>query len=391
MKNDWDLIIIGSGPSGLATALAAKLNGVERVLILEKNSGVGNRLIGQSIHYKPEFLKKIFLNGIPHQAFVSEIRTFGRNYYSPSGNNTLHLEDGIQRVWIDFRIFLEELASLVIQKGVNVRTNSKVINIGTNKNNTKVVYIQDMQRKNSFKLYSDTIVIATGTGGLDNLNLHHFNLPIPRPICPIIANHFTCVSNKDEMEFFFHSSPNDGVAAISYIFPHRGNTAEYGLIIFPDVTVNPMPNVWDILDKVISYPIISEMINPLRFYNTMIATIPMGGPTSSLYANNGFIIGEAAGQVTPSGGSGILAGLEMGYFLGKELGKTFHEWGEETHKAVESKIIAHPTHQKLQLMAKIIIPYRKRLFMELGTWDRIDNEWEEITNLLSLAFGKKDE
>ena len=90
------------------------------------------------------------------------------------------------------------------------------------------------------------------------------------------------------MEFFFHSEPKNGVAAISYIFPHRDNTAEYGLIIFPDVTVNPMPNVWDILDKVTSYPTISEIANPLKFYNTTIATIPMGGPVSSLYANSGF-------------------------------------------------------------------------------------------------------
>ena len=115
----------------------------------------------------------------------------------------------------------------------------------------------------------------------------------------------------------------------------------------------------------------------------------MGGPISKLYTNNLFVVGEAAGHVTPTGGSGILSGLEMGFFLGEQLGHFRDNWCETTYNTIESKLLSHPIHEKLELMAKMILPYRKKIFLELGTWERIDSEWDEISSILSLAFGQK--
>ena len=118
MENDFDLIIIGAGPAGLATALGAKRCGVEKVLVLDQQPTIGNQLKGQSIHYRPELLTKIFPKKLHTRAFVSEIKSFGRNYYSPSGKKSFHLEDNIDRVWIDFRLFLTELAKQAVIENV---------------------------------------------------------------------------------------------------------------------------------------------------------------------------------------------------------------------------------------------------------------------------------
>jgi digeranylgeranylglycerophospholipid reductase len=389
LKNNWDLIIIGSGPSGLATALGAKLNGVEKVLVLEKNQGVGSRLIGQSIHYKPDLIKQIFQNSIPKRAFVSRINTFGRNYYSPSGKKRLHIEDNIKRVWIDFRLFLEELAVQVLKTGVKLRTSSEVINIEEKENGNQVIYVQDRNKELNFRLNSKLNVIATGSDGLKGSLLHTLNIPTPTPICPIIASHFTGEYNKKDMEFYFHSDIENGVAATIYIFPHHSNVAEFGVIVFTDASRQPLSNVWNIWQKALQNPKIKDIVDPLKIYNITTAAIPMGGPVSKLYSNNLFVVGEAAGHVTPTGGSGILSGLEMGYYLGEQLGLSRNNWCKTTFNTIESKLLTHPVHEKLVLMAKMILPYRKKIFLELGTWDRIDSEWEEISSLLSLAFGKK--
>ncbi|MFX0124247.1 MAG: NAD(P)/FAD-dependent oxidoreductase [Candidatus Hodarchaeota archaeon] len=388
MKADYDLIIIGAGPAGLATALGAKRIGVEKVLVIDQQPAVGNQLKGQSIHYHPDMLSKIFLEGVPQRAFVSEIKSFGRNYYSPSGRKSFHLEDNIDRVWIDFRLFLNELAKQAVLEGVILRVNSKVTNLITLTNGQIQVYFKDLLKNQSGILTTQVIVGAEGANSI-TAQLH--NLPQPSPLCPIIRGHFFGDYNEENMEFLFFSDVNLDVAGTSFIFPHEHQNAEFGVIIFSEVSIDPLPNYWEIWEAVLKSPIINEKILISRFYETILSTIPMGGPVSKIHTNKCFIIGEAAGQVTPSGGSGILVGLELGLFLGEQLGRTYPDWNNESLKNIESEILSHPTHEKLLLMAQMILPFRTRLFRELRTWERIDEEWENITEILSLAFGPKDE
>lgn len=387
-RNEFDLIIIGAGPAGLATALGAKKNGVEKILIIDQQPAVGNQLKGQSIHYRPDILSKIFLNDFPQKAFVSEIKSFGRNYYSPSGKKSFHLEDNINRVWIDFRLFLNEVAKEAVLEDVFLRVNTEATNLVTLPNGRIQVFIKDL-----LKIQSDILTtrVVVGAEGMKSITAQLQHLPQPSPLCPIIRGHFFGEHNEIDMEFLFFSDNNLDVAGTSFIFPHEQQNAEFGLIIFPEVSIDPLPNYWKIWEAVLNSPIVKEKIEISRFYETILSTIPMGGPVSKIYTNNCFIVGETAGHVTPSGGSGILTGLELGLFLGEQLGKNYPSWDEESLKTIEREILTHPTHEKLSLMAQMILPFRRRLFRELRTWEKIDEEWKNITEILTLAFGPKDE
>lgn len=76
--DQYDVVVIGSGPGGLASAIAAKKNGADKVLIIERDLEPGGILL-QCIHngFGLEILKQDLPGPSYAQRYIDEARTLG--------------------------------------------------------------------------------------------------------------------------------------------------------------------------------------------------------------------------------------------------------------------------------------------------------------------------
>ena len=78
MKNQYDVIVIGGGPAGLASAIEAKKNGAKDVLVIERNDELGGILL-QCIHngFGSVLFKKDYPGPYYAAEFVKQIPELG--------------------------------------------------------------------------------------------------------------------------------------------------------------------------------------------------------------------------------------------------------------------------------------------------------------------------
>lgn len=138
MRKDVEAVIIGSGPAGMAAAVSLRKNGIENVIIVEREPHLGGILL-QCIH-----------NGFGLHHFDEELT--GPEY-------------------------AERYVALVKKNGIEFWTEACVIDIIPNGKNTKRVMVLSKDRRLS-ELESKTVILAMGCRERNRGNI---NIPGGRP------------------------------------------------------------------------------------------------------------------------------------------------------------------------------------------------------------------
>jgi digeranylgeranylglycerophospholipid reductase len=308
MKNEYDVIVVGGGPAGSMAARFAAEQGVS-VIMLEKDRDIGYPVrCGEAVSKAgiEEFIE-------PNDVFISTtIEKFAM--ISPDGTEVvIPLEQS--GYILERRVFDYELAKQAASYGVEIITRAYVN--GLLIEDGKVCGVKYEYKGEQKQLRSKVVIAADGVesrvGRWAGIKTH-INFRDMESCTQITASNIEV--NSDTLYFYFGKD----VAPEGYfwIFPKRNKSANIGLGVSGAIG-----------KKTSSQTFLNKFMDE-HYPNAPILTQIAGGVPSSITlekisAKGIILVGDAARQVNPLSGGGIVSGMIGGKIGGKIVGEAIKQ------------------------------------------------------------------
>lgn len=325
---NYDIVVVGGGPAGSTTARYAAATGAN-VIILDRRSAIGIPVLCAEGVSK-DIDKYNLVKGSSWMAASMD----GARIFSPDGTVVRFAAEiaGAETGYVLNReIFDKELAKSAVEKGAKIQLNTNVT--GLLKKKGKINGVRVKHFDDEFEIKSDVVVGADGVeskvgkwAGI-NTTLKPYDLE-------------TCVqytlSNIDVEEGYcnFYLGKKIAPGGYVWVFPKGKDVANVGIGILASLSKPGIPLT--LLDKFInSHPELKKG-EPLRF---LAGAVPVAEPIESV-RDNLILVGDAARQVDPITGGGIMASIEAGKIAGDTIGTAVKQqtFNKETLAPYEEKL-----------------------------------------------------
>jgi digeranylgeranylglycerophospholipid reductase len=296
MKSVSDAVVVGAGPVGCFTAMNLAKLGVETTVFEEHAEiGIPTHCAG---HLSIRSLKNLALFPLPDN--IVENTFSAANFYSPNGTK---LKVRLKRpvtCTVNRQMFDKLLAEKARTAGALLSLNSRVRSLAFNDGFVTGVNVEQKGIESQFPAR-----IVVDAEGISSRLLRQAGLASPKNARFVysIETEMDNIDNveEDTVEVFTGSRYAPGFYA--WIIPKHDGTAKVGLAT---KTGNPK----DFLQRLIhKHPVASKKLGKARITRTSFHPITLGGPVSKAYANGFIATGDAASQVKPTTGGGVIFGL----------------------------------------------------------------------------------
>lgn len=305
----YDIIVVGAGPSGTTAARFSAMNGA-KVLVLEKDRDVGYPVrCGEAVSHEGlvQFIE-------PDMKWISSTV----KYFKIVAPNGIVVEPKIEGFGyiLERRIFDYELAKLAVEHGAEVVTKAYVNGLIINNGKVEGVKVL-LNNSEQIEIRAKIVIGADGVesrvGRWAGLNttckLQDMESAVQMTLSNIEVEPETCY-------FYFGNKIAPG--GYLWIFPKGRNTANVGLGI---------AGIYGRQKKALRY--LEEFVEK-NFPNASILTVVAGGvpcaKTAEKIVTDGLmLVGDAAHQVNPISGGGIISGMIAGKIAGQIAGKAIKE------------------------------------------------------------------
>ena len=340
---NYDILVVGAGPVGTTFARYMALNGF-KVGVLEKKKEIGVPL--QCAGLLGKQLKKV--NPLPDELIINQV--YGAYLHSPF-NHELKVSKNEPQAYVLDRVGYDKfLAQLAVDAGAELFLNHRVIDV-------------DMANGKE-EMSAKVIVGADGYNSLISKKIFNESNKTPKQVQ---ASQFLVKFKKDLFDTnYVHLHVNAMLSpGFIWIIPLTESTARIGL--FGNNDYHQLNNILkDFLNHNTNY---GEYSILKKYYGI----IPVYNSKKKLVKNKCFLLGDAAAQVKPTTGGGLIMGFKCAKIA-----------ADITSKAIDNDDMGILTNYESEYQNK----FKKELNMQL----RVQNIFKTLSDDdLDYMFNKLKE
>jgi geranylgeranyl reductase family protein len=294
MNEDSDVIVVGAGPCGSFTALKlAKLS--RSVTVFEEHSqiGVPSHCAG---HLSMKGLKQLGLQPLPPETVENIF--YGANFYSPKGNRFSVRFSQPVTCAVDRAMFDKYIAQKAQDAGASFHLNSRVETLMI-----KNDFVRGAIVKNGETTESRLAGVVVDAEGISSRIMRQAGLLRPQKLVKGVEAEVENVKDteSDVVDVYLGNSYAPGFYA--WLIPKKDGKAKVGLAAR---TGNPK----ELLQKLmLKHPAASKKLRSSRILKASFHPITLEGPIGQTCSNGFLAVGDAASQVKPTTGGGVIIGM----------------------------------------------------------------------------------
>jgi digeranylgeranylglycerophospholipid reductase len=309
MDSSYDVIVVGAGPAGLASAKSARDFGA-KVLLVEDHAAIGTPVqCGESLALSS--IEELGLKPDPSFVANDDVRII--RLYSPNRKKIeLIMPEGVKTpgVILERKMFEKHLAVKIANMGVDIYTKTPCI--GVLKENGTVVGVKIKHIDKEKEIRAKVVIAADGPtsnvakwAGMDIYSdLKKF------ASCAQFQLANVNVDTKISEIYLGKVAPGGGF----WVLPKGEGFANVGLGIAGNDPKTALAYLREFVEN-------DERLRNGSIIEFNVGPVPVGGVVKKMVDNGIMVVGDAARQVNPATGGGMKFGIRAGIIAGEVAAK----------------------------------------------------------------------
>ena len=303
MNEEFDAVVVGGGPCGSFSAFTMAKQGMNVIVCEEhKEIGVPTHCAG---HLSLSGLKRLGLH-LPSNVVENEFK--GAVLHSPHGKEfSVRFNSPVTCV-VNRELFDKYLSNLAVKAGVQYLFGSRVESLVVDSDFVRGVTTKRERTKKT--LASSLVIDAEGCSSilLKKAGLQTLDRSMIVNAAQAEVDSVDDI-NMNAVEVYLGRKYASGFFA--WIIPRRDTSAKVGLATNMG---NPQEHLHRFMQK---HPVASKKLRKSKITHLFLHPISLGGAIPKTYSNGLLIVGDAASQVKPTTGGGVIFGLLCSGIAGK--------------------------------------------------------------------------